>query len=335
MKEVVAGVDIGGTNTKIGFVDAEGVIHAEGRLSTPDYAFADDFVAGLDEKLKEMLAGNHDLKLIGIGIGAPNANYHKGTIELAPNLRWKGIVPLARITERKTGLRTRITNDANAAALGEMIFGAAKEVRDFIILTLGTGLGSGIVIDGEVVYGHTGFAGELGHMTVVEGGRVCGCGRRGCLETYASATGLVRTVLHMLSDRREESPLRELKNSEITSRRVAEAAAAGDIIAQKALDETARMIALGIANSVIFSSPEVIYLFGGLAQAGDAIFTPVRKYADELVQPVFRGTFRVEPSGLPEAQAAILGASALIWKEVKQDYRGRAYMQDHPDQEDE
>lgn len=316
MKEVVAGVDIGGTNTIIGFVDSEGVIHAEGRLSTPDYAFADDFVVALDQKLKEMKAGHDDLVLTGIGIGAPNANFNKGTIELAPNLRWKGIIPLVKITERRTGLRTLITNDANAAALGEMIFGAAKGVRHFIILTLGTGLGSGIVVDGEVVYGHTGFAGELGHMTVVEGGRVCGCGRRGCLETYASATGLVRTVLSLLSDRRDESPLRELKSSEITSRRVAEAAAAGDIIAREALDQTARMIALGIANAVIFSSPETIFLFGGLAQAGDAIFVPVRKYADELVQPIFRGTFNILPSGLPEARAAILGASALIWKEA-------------------
>jgi len=317
MKEVVAGVDIGGTNTVIGFVDAEGVIHAGENLSTPDYALADDFVIALDAKLKERMAENSGLKLIGIGIGAPNANFNKGTIELAPNLRWKGIIPLVRMTEEATGLRTRITNDANAAALGEMIFGAAKGVKDFIILTLGTGLGSGFVVDGEVVYGHTGFAGELGHMIVVEGGRVCGCGRRGCLETYASATGLVRTALSLLSDRRDDSTLRELRGSEITSRRIAEAAAAGDLIAQKALDQTARMIALGIANSVIFSSPEVIYLFGGLANAGEALFGPVRKYADELVQPVFRGTFRVEPSGLPEVQAAVLGASALIWKEMK------------------
>ncbi|HNY56937.1 MAG TPA: ROK family protein [Bacteroidales bacterium] len=317
MKEIVAGVDIGGTNTVIGFVDAEGVIHAGENLSTPDYALADDFVIALDAKLKEMMAENSGLKLIGIGIGAPNANFNKGTIELAPNLRWKGIIPLVRMTEEATGLRTRITNDANAAALGEMIFGAAKGVKDFIILTLGTGLGSGFVVDGEVVYGHTGFAGELGHMIVVEGGRVCGCGRRGCLETYASATGLVRTALSLLSDRRDDSTLRELRGSEITSRRIAEAAAAGDLIAQKALDQTARMIALGIANSVIFSSPEVIYLFGGLANAGEALFGPVRKYADELVQPVFRGTFRVEPSGLPEVQAAVLGASALIWKEMK------------------
>ena len=317
MTEVVAGVDIGGTNTMIGLVDRDGVIHAEGRLSTADYAFADDFVVALDQKLKEMVAGHDDLTLTGIGIGAPNANFNKGTIELATNLRWKGIIPLVKLTERRTGLKTRITNDANAAALGEMIFGAAKGIKNFIILTLGTGLGSGFVVDGEVVYGHTGFAGELGHMTVAEGGRVCGCGRRGCLETYASATGLVRTVLALLSDRRDESILRDLRSSEITSRRVAEAAAAGDVIAIDALDQTARMIALGIANAVIFSSPETIFLFGGLAKAGDALFEPVRKYADELVQPIFRGTFSVIPSGLPEAQAAILGASALIWKEAK------------------
>jgi len=317
MKEVVAGVDIGGTNTKIGFVDAQGEILAEGGLPTADYELAEHFVTALDSKIREMMAGHKDLKLIGIGIGAPNANFNKGTIELAPNLNWKGIVPLVEMTERQTGLKARITNDANAAALGEMIFGAAKGVKDFIILTLGTGLGSGFVVDGEVVYGHTGFAGELGHMTMVEGGRECGCGRRGCLETYASATGLVRTVLDLLSDSREESVLRDMKSSEITSRMVAEAAAAGDVIAVEALDRTAHMIALGIANSVIFSSPEKIFLFGGLAQAGDAIFGPVRKYVEELVQPIFRGTFTVMPSGLPEARAAVLGASALIWKEAR------------------
>jgi glucokinase len=317
MKEVVAGVDIGGTNTIIGFVDSEGEILAEGRLSTPDYAFADDFVVALDRKLQEMLVGKEDIMIKGIGIGAPNANFNNGTIELAPNLRWKGIIPLVKITERQTGLTTRVTNDANAAALGEMLFGGARKMKHFIILTLGTGLGSGIVVDGEVLYGHTGFAGELGHMTVVEGGRVCGCGRRGCLETYASATGLVRTVLALLSDCREPSTLREIKSTDITSRRVAEAAAAGDIIARDALDQTAHMIALGIANAVIFSSPEAIFLFGGLAKAGEALLEPVRKYADELVQPVFRGTFAILPSGLPEANAAILGASALIWKEMK------------------
>jgi glucokinase len=317
MTDIVAGVDIGGTNTVIGFVTSEGDVLSEGRLSTADYAFAEDFVEALSAKIIEMQKGRSDLKLRGIGIGAPNANFHKGTIELAPNLRWKGIVPLGDMMEHRTGLPVRLTNDANAAALGEMIFGAAKGMKDFIILTLGTGLGSGIVVGGEVVYGHTGFAGELGHLTVVAGGRVCGCGRRGCLETYASATGLVRTVLSLLCDRREESILRNMKSSEITSRRVAEAAAAGDVIAAEAMDQTARMIALGIANSVVFSSPEAIFLFGGLAQAGDAIIVPTRKYADELVQPIFRGTFSILPSGLHEARAAVLGASALIWKEIK------------------
>ena len=317
MIDIVAGVDIGGTNTVIGFVTGEGEVILEGRLSTADYAFAEDFVAALTAKIEEMQKGRSDLNLRGIGIGAPNANFHKGTIELAPNLRWKGIIPLGAMIEQKTGLKVKITNDANAAALGEMFFGAARGMKDFIILTLGTGLGSGIVVDGEVVYGHTGFAGELGHLTVVAGGRACGCGRRGCLETYASATGLVRTVMQLLSDRRDESILRDMKCSEITSRRVAEAAAAGDIIAVEALDYTARMIALGIANSVVFSSPEAVFLFGGLAQAGDAILVPVRKYADEMVQPIFKGTFSILPSGLHDARAAVLGASALIWKELK------------------
>ena len=317
MTDVVAGVDIGGTNTVIGFVTRDGDVISEGRLSTADYAFAVDFVEAFSAKLAEMQGGMKDINLRGVGIGAPNANYHKGTIELAPNLRWKGIVPLGDMIEKKTGLSVKLTNDANAAALGEMLFGAARGMKDFIILTLGTGLGSGIVVDGEVVYGHTGFAGELGHLTVVPGGRVCGCGRRGCLETYASATGLVRTALSLLSDRREDSILRGMKSTEITSRRIAEAAAAGDVIAAEAMDQTAHMIAQGIANSVIFSSPEAVFLFGGLAQAGDAIIVPARKYADEMVQPIFRGTFSILPSGLPEARAAVLGASALIWKEIK------------------
>ncbi len=318
MKEIVAGVDIGGTNTVIGLVDGDGTVHAEAGLPTAAYATADTFAEALGSKLKEMVAGKSGLKLTGTGIGAPNANFNKGTIELAANLRWKGIIPLAEMVTRQTGVITRITNDANSAALGEMIFGAARGVKNFVIMTLGTGLGSGIVIDGEVVYGHSGFAGELGHMTVKEGGRECGCGRRGCLETYASATGLVRTVLEILSDSRDESPLRHMKSSEITSRDVAEAAAAGDTLAAEALDRTAHMIALGITNTVIFSSPEVIYLFGGLAQAGEALLAPVRRYAEEMVMPVFRSTFRIEPSGLPEARAAMLGAAALIWKEMKQ-----------------
>jgi glucokinase len=200
--------------------------------------------------------------------------------------------------------------------MGEMIFGAAKGIKDFIILTLGTGLGSGIVINGELVYGHTGFAGELGHSIVVPGGRECGCGRQGCLETYASASGLVRTTLFMLSELRDESSLRDIPPSQLTSRHVAEAALKDDAIAIEAFDYTAEILALGIINAVTFSSPKAIFLFGGLAQAGEILFAPVREYVDKNIQPIFRGTVEVLPSGLPESNAAILGAAALAWNEI-------------------
>jgi len=316
MREVVAGVDIGGTNTVFGLVDMDGMILSEGKLSTVAYPKVEDFVAALSSSVNELLKGQKDLVLRAMGIGAPNANYHKGTIELAPNLAWKGVVPLADLMTKEINLPVSMTNDANAAAMGERRFGAAKYIRDFIILTLGTGLGSGIIINGELVYGHTGFAGELGHMTIVKDGRECGCGRKGCLETYASATGLVRTVSCLLSIRREESPLRDIPPSELTSRKVAEAALNNDAIALEAFDYTARMLALGIVNSIIFSSPKAIFLFGGLAQAGDLLFKPVRKYVDEMVQPIFRGTVEILPSGIQEANAAVLGAAALAWKEL-------------------
>lgn len=316
MREVVAGVDIGGTNTVFGLVDMDGNILSEGKLSTVAYPKVEDFVTALSSSVKELLEGQDNVVLRAVGIGAPNANYHKGTIELAPNLAWKGIVPLAELMKKEIKLPVSMTNDANAAAMGERRFGAAKYIRDFIILTLGTGLGSGIIINGELVYGHTGFAGELGHMTVVKDGRECGCGRKGCLETYASATGLVRTVSCLLSIRKDESPLRDIPPSELTSRQVAEAALNNDAIALEAFDYTARMLALGIVNSIIFSSPKAIFLFGGLAQSGDLLFVPVRKYVDEMVQPIFRGTVEILPSGIQEANAAVLGSAALAWKEL-------------------
>jgi glucokinase len=316
MKEVVAGIDIGGTNTVFGLVDRSGMILAHGSLKTTDYPEVLDFVSAVTVALNKLAAGNTDLKLSGIGIGAPNANYHKGTIELAPNLAWKGIVPLADLMRKKIDVPVSITNDANAAAMGEMIFGGAKNMKDFIILTLGTGLGSGIVINGEVVYGHTGFAGELGHTIVVPGGRDCGCGRQGCYETYASASGLVRTVLYMLSEMREKSSLRDIQPSELTSKIIAEAASKNDPVAVEALDYTAEIMAFGIVNAIGFSSPEAVFLFGGLAQAGEMLFAPVRKYVDENVQPIFKGTVKILPSGIPETNAAVLGAAALAWKEL-------------------
>lgn len=316
MTDVVAGVDIGGTNTMYGLVDKKGNILAEGRLSTAQYPEIGDFVTALSGAIGKLTGGRKDIVLKGIGIGAPNANYHKGTIELAPNLAWKGIVPLAKLMNKKNSLPVVITNDANAAAMGEMIFGGAKKIKDFIILTLGTGLGSGIVINGDLVYGHTGFAGELGHTIVVPGGRDCGCGRQGCLETYASASGLVRTVLYMLSEMKEESSLRDVPPSKLTSKMIAEAAKKGDSIALEAFDYTAEMLAFGIINAVVFSSPKAVFLFGGLTRAGDILFAPVRKYVDQNIQPIFKGTVDILPSGIEENNAAVLGAAALSWNEL-------------------
>jgi glucokinase len=317
MKEVVAGIDIGGTNTVFGLVDKTGNIIAETSLKTTDYPEIKDFVSALTATVNKLLESKSGLKLGGIGIGAPNANYHKGTIELAPNLAWKGIVPLADYIRKKIDVPVLLTNDANAAAMGEMIFGGAKKMKNFIILTLGTGLGSGIVINGEVVYGHTGFAGELGHTIVVPGGRDCGCGRQGCYETYASASGLVRTVLYMLSEMRDESSLRGIPPAELTARKITEAARKKDPIALEALDYTAEIIGFGIVNAITFSSPEAVFLFGGLAQAGDILFRPVKKYVEQNSFPIFKGTVKILPSGVSESNAAVLGAAALALNALK------------------
>jgi len=317
MKEVVAGIDIGGTNTVLGLVEKTGNIIAEGNLKTMDYPDIHDFVSTLYATIKEMIEANPGFKLAAIGIGAPNANYHRGTIELAPNLAWKGIVPIAELIKKKVDVEVAITNDAKAAAIGEMLFGGAKKMKDFIILTLGTGLGSGIVINGEVLYGHTGFAGELGHTTIVPGGRDCGCGRQGCFETYGSASGLVRTVFNLLSEMKEESTLRDIPPSQLTSKMIADAAAENDPIALEALDYTAEMIAFGIANAIGFSSPEAVFLFGGLAQAGELLFSPIREYVNQKVMPVYKGTVKILASGIPENNAAVLGAAALAWNELK------------------
>ncbi len=317
MKEVVAGIDIGGTNTSVGLVEKSGKIVAEQKLITTDYPEIGDFVSELAGTIQRLIKAKDNIKVTAIGIGAPNANYHRGTIELAPNLAWKGIVPIAEYIRKKIDVPVVITNDAKAAAIGEMKFGGAKKMKNFIVLTLGTGLGSGIVVNGEVLYGHTGFAGELGHTIVVPGGRECGCGRQGCFETYASASGIVRTVLNLLSEMRDESTLRDIPPSQLTSKEIARAAAKNDPVALEAMDYTAEMLAFGIANAVGFSSPEAVFLLGGLAQAGEVLFGPVREYLDMTVQPIFKGTVKILPSGISESNAAVLGAAALALNELK------------------
>lgn len=316
MKKVVVGVDIGGTNTVFGLVDEKGKVLAESHLKTTDYPVVNDFVTALVGGIKKMMSGKKDLELAGVGIGAPDANFHRGTIEHAPNLAWKGIVPLANLIKKEIKVPVVLTNDANAAAMGEMVFGGAKNMKDFIVLTLGTGLGSGIVVDGKMVYGHTGFAGEVGHMIVVPGGRECGCGRKGCFEAYASATGLVKTVSQMLSEMRDESSLRDVPPAKLTSKMIAEAAAKKDPVAVAAMDYTAEKLAFGIVNSIVFTSPEAIFLFGGLAQAGEMLFKPVNEYLKKHNYVLFKNTVKILPSGISESNGAVLGAAALILNEL-------------------
>jgi glucokinase len=315
-EEIVAGIDIGGTNTVYGLVDKQGKIIAESTVDTDRSPEPDGFIKILAREINKLVADTRGFTLKGVGIGAPNGNYHKGTIELAPNLTWKGIVPFADKMKRELNKPVVLTNDANAAAVGEMIFGGASGIKDFILLTLGTGLGSGFVVNNEVVYGHTGFAGEYGHVTMIPGGRECGCGRRGCLETYASATGLVRTAKIFMEERKEPSMLREINPAVINSKLVAEAAEKGDKLALDAFDYTAEILALAIVNAVVVTSPQAVFLFGGLVKAGDLLFEPLRKHVDRLIMPVFRNTFEILPSSIPETNAAVLGAAALAWKEL-------------------
>ena len=257
-------------------------------------------------------------KFKGMGVGAPNGNYYKGTIEFAPNLPWKGVIPLAAMFEDKLGIPTALTNDANAAAIGEMTYGAARGLRDFIMITLGTGVGSGIVVNGQLVYGHDGFAGELGHVIVERDGRTCGCGRKGCLETYCSATGVARTAREFLVARSEPSLLREIPAEEIVSKDVYDAAIKGDKLAQEIFEYTGTILGRALADFIAFSSPEAIILFGGLAKSGDLIMKPIQKALDENVLKIYAGKTKLLLSQLKDADAAVLGASALGW-EVKED----------------
>ena len=318
-KPYVVGMDIGGTNTVFGVVDSRGNVLASDSIKTQEYDEIEAYVDAVCKKLIPLLQqfGGAE-KFKGMGVGAPNGNYYKGTIEFAPNLPWKGVIPLAAMFEDKLGIPTALTNDANAAAIGEMTYGAARGLRDFIMITLGTGVGSGIVVNGQLVYGHDGFAGELGHVIAERDGRICGCGRKGCLETYCSATGVARTAREFLVARSEPSLLREIPAEEIVSKDVYDAAIKGDKLAQDIFEYTGKILGRALADFIAFSSPEAIILFGGLAKAGDLIMKPIQKAMDENVLKIYAGKTKLLLSQLKDADAAVLGASALGW-EVKED----------------
>lgn len=317
MKEVIVGIDIGGTNSPFGFVDHKGNILAKGSIKTNVFEKFEDYLDALISEVNKISSENPEVKVIGYGIGAPNGNFYKGTVENAPNLRWKGTIDFAEMVKSKTGLNAYLTNDANAAAIGEKIFGNAKEMNDFIVITLGTGLGSGIFCGGSLLYGYTGFAGELGHTIVIDNGRLCGCSRKGCLETYASATGIVKTVIEKLQTTSQNSVLRNAKKEEITSKLIYEAALSGDKLALDAFEFTGEILGKALANAAAFSSPEAIFLFGGLANSGKYIFDPTIRYMEANMLNNFKGTVKILPSGLSENTAAVLGAAALCWNEMK------------------
>ncbi len=314
---VAVGIDIGGTNTVFGFVDKEGSLVYESSILTNSHEKAELLFDRLFKKINEDFNKyTNDYELVGIGIGAPNANYYKGTVEYPPNLKW-GLVKVIEIVKKYSELPAAITNDANAAAIGEMKFGAAKGMRDFIVITLGTGLGSGIVSNGELIYGDDGFAGEIGHTIYDPNGRQCGCGRKGCLETYASASGIKRTVFELLCDSNKPSELRSISFNDLTSKIIYDAAMRGDQIALDAFEYTGKVLGSQLADSVAYTSPEAIILFGGLAASGDLIFKPTQKYLEESLLNIFKNKVKLLPSKLLSGNTAVLGAAALIWNELE------------------
>jgi len=318
MKEVSVGMDIGGTNIAYGLVDRSGNVLFSDSVPTATFKSADICVTQMSEKINLAVKSLNDVKLIGIGIGAPNGNYYNGTIEYAPNLKWQGVIRLKEMFGKNfLSLPVIVTNDANAATIGEMIYGGAKGMNNFILITLGTGLGSGIVANGKMIYGHDGFAGEIGHTFVyLNDGRECGCGRKGCLETYCSATGIKRTVFELLGNSIEASELRNISFNDLTAAMISNAAKNGDKIALRAFDITGRILGIKLADSVAHTSPEAIFLFGGLANAGELIFEPTRKYFEENVLNIFKNKVKILPSELNETNGAILGSAALVWKEI-------------------
>ncbi|BDQ02909.1 ROK family protein [Ignavibacterium sp.] len=314
--KLVLGVDVGGTNTVFGLVDQLGNVFLIDSIPTQAEISAENLFSRLFEKFKELSKDvKEEFELVGIGIGAPNANYYKGTVENPPNLNW-GYVDVISLIKNYSSVPVALTNDANAAALGEMYYGAAKGMKDFIVITLGTGLGSGIVVNGNLVYGHDGFAGEIGHTIYDPQGRQCGCGRKGCLETYASAPGIKRTVMELIANTNFKSKLRSVSYESLDAKLITELALQGDRIALEAFDFTARVLGIKLADAVAHTSPEAIILFGGLANAGDLLLVPTKKYLEENVFHVFRNKVKILKSELNEGKSAVLGAAALIWHEL-------------------
>ncbi len=316
-KPYVVGMDMGGTNTVFGIVDARGNVISKSAIKTA--AHPEDVNLYIDDLYKELMklideVGGIDT-IKGLGIGAPNGNFYSGNIEFAPNLPWKGVIPFAKLVSEKFGTPAALTNDANAAAIGEMTYGIARGMKNFIMITLGTGVGSGIVIDGKLVYGHDGFAGELGHTTSVRSnGRMCGCGRTGCLEAYASATGVARSAREILETSNTASLLRNIPVESITSKDVYDAAVQGDEVALEIFEFTGKILGEALANFVAFSAPEAIVLFGGLTKSGDFILKPIVEHMEKNLLGLWKGKVKVLFSDLKEADAAILGASALAWE---------------------
>lgn len=317
IKPYVIGLDLGGTNSVFGIVDSRGDIKATTAIKTQGYETVDEYVEASVEALKiiiDQVGGIEKIK--AMGIGAPNGNYYTGTIEFAPNLSWghNGIVPLAKMFSDKLGIPVALTNDANAAAIGEMTYGVARGMKNFIVITLGTGVGSGIVINGQLVYGSDGFAGELGHVIMNRvNGRPCGCGRKGCLEAYCSATGVARTARELIETTDEPSLLRDMPAADITSLDVSIAASKGDVLAKRIYEFTGNMLGEACADFAAFSSPEAFIFFGGLTKAGALLMDPIKKAYEENVLNIFKGKAKFLVSGLDGSSAAVLGASAVGW----------------------
>ncbi len=318
MNKVAVGIDIGGTNTFIGFLDENGKVLSKSHLITQEYRLISDFISALSFNIKDQIKLLGQVNIEGIGIGAPNGNILNGCIENAPNIPWKGRLPLVKLfSSFFPDLPVFLTNDANAAALGEMSFGKVKGLKDFVVVTLGTGVGSGFVVNGEIMYGHDGLAGELGHTIIEENGRLCGCGRKGCMETYTSATGFLKTTKEYLKSFAGKSLLKQIPVTDLMAEDVSIAAENQDELALSIFDFTAKKLAFSLANLIAITSPKEIILYGGLANAGDHLIRPTLSYLDDYTLNVFKGKVKINTSTLNNNHAAILGASALVWQELK------------------